>query len=572
MSVGRTPRVVRHSAAALAVAAAAWPAAAQTVRVRVVERATGAAVPGAIVSLLAADSARVAPGLTDADGRLALRAGAAGTYRIQVERVGFATVVTLPVELEAGRTRDQTVLLTSQTTRLAGVRVVDRQRCSADPARNAATAELWSEARKALTASELTAVARLVPVEMRRYRRALDVSMRVTDETSRARTATTGRPYVTLPPDDLAARGYLRSDGGGGEIYYAPDAGVLLSDVFVRDHCFAVAESAADTTLAGLTFRPLRVRSDLVDVSGTLWLDRETAELRHLVFRYVNLSAGRDAPGVGGRVEFVRLATGAWIVSRWHIRSPQRGSALDATTGAREYRLMGYVEDGAEVVVQGDAAGPRPAARASAVLAGVVVDSASGAALPGARLEIAGPNGTVVRDSADAAGAFRRVVEPGRHTVRVDHPLFAHPAARAEVTAEPAPGDSTHVVAFAPGAFTLAQSCGAPLPSGDEAPTGTLVGRVRDAATGAPLAYAAVTVRWTAPRPLTAGPRVRATPRGYEMRVTSDVAGRYLACRVPAQLPLVVSGAASEPADADTQVQVPRDGAVGHDVLVTTRR
>jgi hypothetical protein len=579
----RARRIAAACTALATLAGAASAAGAQTVRVRVVERATSQPVPGAILSLLTADSARVAPGLSDGDGRHELRAPGAGTYRIQVERVGFGTVITLPFELRATETRDQTVLLTSRPTQLAGVRVVDRRTCSPDPARTAATADLWSEARKALTASELAAARRLVPVELRRYRRTLDDRLRVEEERPvESRTGVTQKPYVTPTPAELAQRGYVR-DEGNESLYYAPDAGILLSEEFLRDHCFtAVGRADADTLLVGLAFRPIRDRRGVVDVSGTLWLDAPTSELRHLVFRYTNLSGYSDAPHVGGRLEFQRLPNGAWITQRWYVRTARVAGVTDVA-GRRGYELLGYQEEGGEAIARGvvlSAGGAGAAggaggavvqgaggtAAAAATLAGLVYDSTRGAGVTGAHVLITGPNGRFFRDSTDAAGRFRRAVEPGRYTMRVDHPLFAHPAARGELATEVAPGGTAELVAYVPGATTLAGTSSCALPSAAaDAPTGMLIGRARDAGTGAALAFAAVTVRWPLSQPLGAGPRVRVTARGQELRVAADAAGRWVACGVPAGVPVHVGGA--EPG-AGAPVELPPGGVVGRDALI----
>jgi hypothetical protein len=64
---------------------------------------------------------------------------------------------------------------------------------------------------------------------------------------------------------------------------------------------------------------------------------------------------------------------------------------------------------------------------------------------------------------------------------------------------------------------------------------------------------------------------VRVRPRGQELRVTADAAGRYVACAVPATVPLAV-GPAAEPAPAgDDMVRVPAGGVVGRDVVVVRR-
>lgn len=114
-------RIARfHLVALLFAVAAGSVAAQQTVTGRVVDAESGTPVPTAIVVLLGVDSVAVTQTLTDAGGAFALEVPEAGSYLIQVSRIGvgdfrssvFAvadgeelrfevTVPTAPVELEA---------------------------------------------------------------------------------------------------------------------------------------------------------------------------------------------------------------------------------------------------------------------------------------------------------------------------------------------------------------------------------------------------------------------------------------------------------------------------------------
>jgi hypothetical protein len=64
---------------------------------------------------------------------------------------------------------------------------------------------------------------------------------------------------------------------------------------------------------------------------------------------------------------------------------------------------------------------------------------------------------------------------------------------------------------------------------------------------------------------------VRVGPRGRELRVTADVSGRYVACAVPAAVPLVVGPAAQTGEAPDGPLSVPAGGVVGRDVVVIRR-
>ncbi|MFQ5691006.1 MAG: hypothetical protein ACE5HQ_12130 [Gemmatimonadota bacterium] len=135
----------------------------------------------------------------------------------------------------------------------------------------------------------------------------------------------------------------------GAARYYAPDAGVLLSDEFLATHCLSVTENGG--RWIGLRFDPVPDR-EVADVAGVLWLDRSTRELKRLEYTYTRLRqflrrnvlpplvadiydrawpdrrvslyriplSGQDC--CGGSLEFERLWNGAWITRRWEIRTP----------------------------------------------------------------------------------------------------------------------------------------------------------------------------------------------------------------------------------------------------------
>src|SRR5262249_53043076 len=156
--------------------------------------------------------------------------------------------------------------------------------------------------------------------------------------------------------------GYVVSDTSG-TTYYAPDAEVLLSDFFAAAHCFHLVEpprSAGVSSLIGVAFQPLRDRPVLHDIDGTLWLDRTSAELRTLEFRYTGLPDYVAPANPGGKVEFLRLSDGGWLVSRWSVRMPvvgPRGSAPPQTglgrmmvvTSRRDVAVRGVQMTGGEV-------------------------------------------------------------------------------------------------------------------------------------------------------------------------------------------------------------------------------
>jgi hypothetical protein len=324
-------------------AALAGPLRAQAVRGEVVDDAARP-VAAAFVILLDASGRSVARGLSDGAGVFVLRAGEAGTYTLRAERIGFATAVSPPLRLEEGAVLPYRMTVSGRPVALDAIVVGGATRCAVRARDDAAAAALWEEARKALAVSAWTERAESLHVVATQFARSLDRSGKeVISQESRSYEGPTLNPFVTLEPEELASAGYRRTEGEEAW-YYAPDAGVLLSDAFLDTHCFRTVRGRAGTRgLLGLAFEPVQGRR-VTDVAGTLWIDPRTAELRHLDFLYRNLPREDDWRGVGGRVEFSRLPTGAWIVERWRLRMP----AVGRRRGGRLV-LQGYREVGGEV-------------------------------------------------------------------------------------------------------------------------------------------------------------------------------------------------------------------------------
>src|SRR5207245_6263264 len=68
-------------------------------------------------------------------------------------------------------------------------------------------------------------------------------------------------PFRSAPASDLVARGYVVVEDDGTWTYQAPDADVLLSDPFLRTHCFETKAGHGETAgFVGLAFTPARDR------------------------------------------------------------------------------------------------------------------------------------------------------------------------------------------------------------------------------------------------------------------------------------------------------------------------
>jgi hypothetical protein len=283
--------------------------------------------------------------------------------------------------------------------------------------------DLWVEIRKALTASALTDAQGLVPLDVDLYERALDRSLGVVSERKEQRSRIPRRPATGISWDqiDSARRGAV----AGGEVYRAPEAATLVSEQFVRSHCYAAIRGyGPEVGLAGLEFRPAKVGSQ-PELTGILWLDPKANALRSLSFDYVNLPIPLRIARTTGRVEFQQIPSGQWIVPRWYIRMPRVAQMTSVDS------LLGYQEVGGTSRPAGTAA---PASVVNAVIpatedtaqgpqsfiSGVVYDSTTGTPLQGVQVSTGGGR---FKTTTTAGGHYDLAIEgPLSDTIVFEHP------------------------------------------------------------------------------------------------------------------------------------------------------
>lgn len=533
---------LRTAAAALALAVfAALPAGAQAVHGTLVDPA-GKPVEQVLVALVDGTGRQAGAALTTAGGEFTVRAPGAGRYSLRVERVGFSTVTSPAFDLGAAETREERLVASGRAVMLEGLVITPgARRCAVRPGAGAATATLWEEARKALAAAEFTSRAGLFRYDVVRWERDLALgSGAVTRDQRQTRTGVAELPFVSVPPEELTRFGFIRQMPGDSMIYAAPDARVLLSDEFLDLHCFRVAEGG-EPGLVGLEFEPVRGRG-VPDVHGVLWLDRATAELRRVEYRYVNGPPESREPRVGGSVEFERLSGGPWIVRRWAIRMPvaeltRRGMTVSgATPVSQDLRLVGVHEAGGEVtgaaLASGSARGVSVAraAAAPAVVEGVVWDSTARAPLAGARVFL---SGTAAEAVTGADGRYRLVAPAaGSYTVALSAPELG-PVAAAVLprTVAAVAGEATRADLAVPGAARVAASlCPA---AALRIHRGMVTGRVR----GVTPDSVAVRASWQ--RVSVSAGTIQGSSSFTETR--PDAAGYYVLCGVPEGVPVEVA-------------------------------
>ncbi len=448
--------------------AASAPASAQVVRGRFTDVSATAPIEGGVVSLLAMDGSEVTSVLTDARGWYALRAPAPGRYRLRASRIGYADFLTEPFVLGAGRVLDRDIAAAVRAISLEGVTVRGTSRCRLRPDQGVQTQALWSAIRTALSAASLTKREQRLHYDVAEYVRDLDpATLRpLGPARARARSGVAEHPFVSAPVDELMRDGFVRP-GPEQTSYFAPDADVLLSDAFLARHCFRVVADeggAGKAGRVGLAFRPV-VQGAQADVEGTLWVDPSAGELRALEYRYTGLDVP-DAERLGGRVEFARVPTGRWIVSRWYVRmpvlpAPEPGRRLsDVAPNLQGRHLQRIIEQGGAIVGVRGEDGRRlygaeavvtqvpgaVAARAGTVL-GRVVEAGTGRPLPSAQVLLGqGPDsaaparGTLT--GVDGSFAFGDVA-PGDHRLSVES--VGYEASTRVVSVAPHSGASVHV-------------------------------------------------------------------------------------------------------------------------------
>jgi len=283
--------------------------------------------------------------LTDPEGRFRLRTSQPGVYSVRAERIGYATVVQEGLSLAAGEAATIVLLTRTRVIALDEINVFDDGRCMIRPTSGAPAHALWEVARTALFSAAVLQDQDLIEYDVHIYEREFSVAgggtrtLKSSDETVR------GRPFQTLPAQELVEEGFVRPDGDMA-VFHGLDAQALLSDAFQDTHCLSVqAHPDPRSGLVGLAFEPardLRVSA----VQGVLWIDVSSGELRHLEYRYLNVPGHGGSDQAGGRIEFALIEGGGWVVERWWIRNARMGAQRTAGRGGM---LIAYHEAGGEV-------------------------------------------------------------------------------------------------------------------------------------------------------------------------------------------------------------------------------
>lgn len=315
----------------------------------------GAPLNGALVALLNSRDSVVAEGLSTETGRRVLHA-APGIYRVRVRRIGYLPWVSAPVSLP----HDGSLSLNVESARVALERIVvnSKSPCGRNDPNTFALSAVWDEIDKALRSSQLTLDDLSGIGRGRVYRKEVGNDGIVISADTTVFSIIDRRPFGAIDPDSLANNGYVVGDAKAGWHYFAPDETVLLSERFAVTHCFRVVRQPDRAGQIGVSFEPVPGR-EVADITGVLWVDQETSQLREVVFRFVNAGAMSQF-GANGVTHFRRVPSGAWIVDEWKLNAPRLSEAVRgiqdgySSTARPRFIAIGRLEDGGGVFAPGD--------------------------------------------------------------------------------------------------------------------------------------------------------------------------------------------------------------------------
>jgi hypothetical protein len=386
---------------------------------------------------------------------------------------------------------------------------------------------------------------------------------RVRQQDSRIRSDHVTQPWRTISPDSLRRAGYVITDGNTSVTYYAPGLDMLVSNLFVEDHCFHLTSDKRRAELIGIAFEPSADRKRVAEIKGTVWLDRKTSELRSLDYKYANVSADQENIA-SGALEFVRMTNGAWAISRWNIRMPVVEQVVRRGFGA-ETRVAEIHVAGGELALARrgtDTLWSRPPLEIS----GSVVDSTSGSTIAKAKVSL---RGTQLEGTTDDRGRFTiNGVLPGEYSVDVRTPSLdsANAVHQSSIVVTDA---SAPVRIRAPNAAQIQTVL-----CGNQRLTapGIVFGSASIRGDTAPPRGITVTAQWTdlAVRGGSAGVGVDKLKRAIETRVAPD--GSFRLCGVPVNSALAILAVSGSTARGEmSDVRIPDDKRFARVDLVLER-
>lgn len=278
------PSISRLAAAlAVALCLAASSGAAQggtgVVRGRAFAAADRAPIAYALVRLSPAGGGQERTTLSDREGAFTFAEVVPGTYRLSLERIGYASEGSEPFAVGRGETVERTLASRPTAIALAPLVATPECRTSADLAQNPRLAALWAEARKGLETSLAFADGYVYTYEQRQYW-TTDVENAPVDSLI---TRIVNDPRLPWPDRDR--RGWGRASRFRLDLEI-PDGREILNPAFLTTHCLEASAGESDDAYE-LGFRPLRTRGGRIDIRGVVRVDRRTFQMKEIELEYL---------------------------------------------------------------------------------------------------------------------------------------------------------------------------------------------------------------------------------------------------------------------------------------------
>ncbi len=298
---------------------------AQSIIGRLVDSTSQVPVVGALVELRSGIGVLLTHAVTSTSGQFVLGAPGAGTYQLRFAAIGYARHQPIDLTVDSAGAVVADIRLVPVVVSLPDVVALGGKReCGKSGMDNAMFASLLDGAQQALEVMQATVESRDVGFDMTMIHRRITGGNRPDTVADSSVTTMRSWPVQSIALDSLEKHGFARpmsGKEGTGWVYYGPDLQVLFSDWFLTGHCFTLARAAAGDSALRLRFEPVH-HSRNVDVMGEMVLDRQTLALEQLSFRHIDFPFGSLDGASGGKLSFLRVASGFWIPVDWTLWAP----------------------------------------------------------------------------------------------------------------------------------------------------------------------------------------------------------------------------------------------------------
>ncbi|HET9439657.1 MAG TPA: carboxypeptidase-like regulatory domain-containing protein, partial [Longimicrobiales bacterium] len=185
-------------------------ATAQIVRGQVTDADTKAGLQGVFVVLQDSTGRMRAGVLSDAEGHFVIVSPVAGRISLRAERIGHRNMSSGPVVLAAGQTQTVDLQIPVAAIELAPLDVSAETRCVLRAHQGMRAAQLWEEARKALSVTSWVERRKGTQFVARSYTRELDVTTLHVLNESIQMLVSTNRPYAAISADSAMRYGFVQ--------------------------------------------------------------------------------------------------------------------------------------------------------------------------------------------------------------------------------------------------------------------------------------------------------------------------------------------------------------------------